>query len=158
MCTLEKRKFCCCYSAINNRRCHGIDENPERGLITGVGLNMCQNSSWNEVWITAGGTSDFSLYTVHSVSSSPSDDYMYIESVLLVKCYSPPPVNESGVFVPKKAYKIEYNTKSQICLSYLLMDSATFISVYLSRCPQKYMLYSTYLVGKGGGSYLKLSI
>ena len=35
------------------------------------------------------------------------------------------------------------------------MGSATFISVYLSRCSQKYMLYSTYLIGKGGGVILK---
>jgi hypothetical protein len=75
---------------------------------------------------------------------------LYIESVLLVKCYSPPPVNESGVFVPKKAYNIEYKTKSQICF-YLQMDAATFLSVHFSRCPQKYMLYSTYLVRGGGG-------
>ncbi len=47
----------------------------------------------------------FSLYILPRVVPVMT---LYIESVLLVKCYSPPPVNESGVFVPKKAYNIEY--------------------------------------------------
>ncbi len=69
---------------------------------------------------------------------------MYIESVLLVKCYSPPPVNESGVFVAKKAYNIGYKPN----LSKLLANG---LLVMISHTVPKNICCTVYGRGGGGG-------